>query len=176
MTVEYPPPDPRLANKLKIFRLEPKTRPHRLNGGGAEFSCDTPGSPNGALIMQCAADILPEPVEWLWPGRIAIGKQTLLAGEAGLGKSQVAIAIAAEVTTGAAWPCNEGKAPIGSVIFFCAEDGAADTIVPRLIAASADLGRVHIVSAVCTDDGKSRRSFNLQSDLKIAGARHQPNW
>ena len=33
------------------------------------------------------------------------------------------------------------------------------------MAAGADLGRVYIVRAVCTDDGKSRRSFNLQSDL-----------
>jgi putative DNA primase/helicase len=167
MTVEYPPPDPRFANKLKIFRLEPKTRPCRLNGGGAEFSCDTPGSPNRALIMQCAADILPEPVEWLWPGRVAIGKQTLLAGEAGLGKSQVAIAMAAAVTAGASWPCDEGRAPLGSVIFFSAEDGAADTIVPRLMAAGADLKRVHIVSAVCAEDGNNHRAFSLQSDLEL---------
>jgi len=53
------------------------------------------------------------------------------------------------------------------VIFLCAEDGAADTIVPRLMAAGADLNRVHIVSAVGTEDGKSRRTFNLQSDLEL---------
>src|SRR6476469_6986026 len=145
MTVEYPPPDPRLASKLKIFRLEPTARPCRLSGGGAAFSCDAvPGSPNRTLIMQCAADIQPEPIEWVWPGRVAIGKQTLVAGEAGLGKSQVAIAMAAAVTRGAAWPCDEGRAPVGNVIFFSAEDGAEDTIVPRLMAAGADLNRVHI--------------------------------
>src|SRR5437899_8209744 len=65
------------------------------------------------LIVQCAADITPEPVEWLWPGRIAIGKQTLLAGEAGLGKSQVTIELAAAVTNGGHWPCDEGRAPLG---------------------------------------------------------------
>src|SRR5258708_2861876 len=59
------------------------------------------------LITQCAADVKPEPVEWLWRGRVALGKFTLIAGEAGLGKSQVSIAMAAAVTTGGEWPCGE---------------------------------------------------------------------
>jgi hypothetical protein len=33
------------------------------------------------LIVQCAADVKPDPVEWLWPGRVALGKLTLIAGE-----------------------------------------------------------------------------------------------
>jgi AAA domain len=167
MTDEFPPPDPRLANKLKMFRMQPNARPCRLNGD-ATFSCDpVPASPKRALIMQCAADITVKPPEWLWPGRIAVGKLTLIAGEPGLGKSQVAIAMAAIVTTGGPWPCGEGRAPLGSVIILCAEDGAADTIVPRLMAAGANLSRVHIVSAVRVQDGKGRRAFNLQSDLEL---------
>jgi putative DNA primase/helicase len=168
MTAEFPPPDPRLVNKLKIFRLDPNARPCSVNGGGAAFSCEAvPIAPNRALIMQCAADIVPEPVDWLWPGRVAIGKPTLLAGEVGLGKSQVSISVATAVTIGDTWPCNEGTAPLGNVIFFSAEDGAADTIVPRLMATGADLERVHIVSAVSAEDGKGRRAFNLQSDLEL---------
>jgi putative DNA primase/helicase len=119
------------------------------------------------LIAQRAADVSPEPIEWLWPRRIAIGKQTLIAGEAGLGKSQILSAMAAAVTTGGDWPCAEGRAPLGNVIILSAEDGIADTIVPRLMAAGADLHRVHVVSAVRTADGKGRRAFNLQSDLTL---------
>ena len=78
--------------------------------------------PPRSLISRCAADIRPEPVKWLWPNRIAIGKQTLLAGEAGLGKSQVGIDMAATVTTGGAWPCGEGHARLGNVIILSAED------------------------------------------------------
>src|SRR5437899_12965962 len=95
------------------------------------------------LIVRCAADVKPEPVEWLWPGRIALGKLTLIAGEAGLGKSQLSIAMAGAVTTGGPWPCGEGRAPPGNVIFLCAEDSAADTIVPRLMATGANLRHVH---------------------------------
>jgi hypothetical protein len=117
------------------------------------------------LISHCAADISPEPVQWLWRGRIAIGKQTLIAGEAGLGKSQVVIALAAAVTTGGPLPCREGRAPLGNVVIFSAEDTPEDIIVPRLMAAHADRGRVRIVRAV--RDGKARRGFNLQTDLML---------
>jgi putative DNA primase/helicase len=123
-------------------------------------------APSGAeLIVQCAADVKPEPVEWLWPGRVALGKLTLIAGEAGLGKSQLSIAMVASVTTRGEWPCREGRAPQGSVVILSAEDGAADTVVPRLMAAGADRERVEIVSAV--RDEKSRRSFNLSADLAL---------
>jgi putative DNA primase/helicase len=119
------------------------------------------------LIARCAAGVKPEPVEWLWSGRIALGKLTLIAGEAGLGKSQVSIAMAAAVTTGGEWPCSGGRAPQGHVVILSAEDGAADTVVPRLMAAGADLHRVQIVSAVRDDDGRSRRAFDLSADLML---------
>jgi AAA domain len=119
------------------------------------------------LIARCAADVKPEPVEWLWPGRVALGKLTLIAGEAGLGKSQLSVAMVAAVTTGGPWPCGEGQAPIGSAIILSAEDGAADTIVPRLIAANANRERVYLVRAVRSEDGTGRRAFNLQVDLDL---------
>jgi hypothetical protein len=73
--------------------------------------------------------------------------------------------IAAAASTAGSWPCGEGNSPLGSVIILSAEDGAADTIVPRLYAAGADLGRVHIVSAV--RESGERRAFNLQRDLSL---------
>jgi putative DNA primase/helicase len=57
------------------------------------------------------------------------------------------------------------------VIILAAEDDAADTIVPRLIAADADLDMVDIIEAVRLPDGRGQRSFNLQTDLAILGAK-----
>jgi putative DNA primase/helicase len=119
-----------------------------------------------ALLSRCAANIAPEKIQWLWVGRIARGKHTCIAGEPGTGKSQLSIAVIAAITTGGDWPCNEGRAPIGNVIILSGEDGAADTIIPRLLAAGADLSRVHVVSAVRNAYG-SRRSLNLQHDLDL---------
>jgi putative DNA primase/helicase len=126
------------------------------------------------LVICRASEIAPEPVSWLWPGRIAVGKQTLIAGEPGLGKSQLATAIIAAVTTSGYWPNSEGRAPLGRAIILSSEDGIADTIVPRLIVAGADLSRVEIISAVCNEEG-NRRSFNLQADLSLLEAHIKAN-
>ena len=119
------------------------------------------------LISRCAAEIEPKRIDFLWPGRLARGKHTAIAGEPGDGKSQLSVYIAATISRGGDWPCGEGRAPVGNSIILNAEDGADDTVVPRLIAAGADLNRVHIVSAVRQEDGKGRRTFNLQADLAL---------
>jgi putative DNA primase/helicase len=117
------------------------------------------------LVIKRASEITPQPVMWLWPGRIAIGKQTLIAGEPGLGKSQIATALVAAVTTGGQWPHQEGCAPSGNAIILSAEDGVADKIVPRLHAAQANCERAYIISAVRNHE--RLRTFNLQADLAL---------
>ncbi|BAQ15607.1 AAA family ATPase [Methyloceanibacter caenitepidi] len=117
------------------------------------------------LVIVRAADITPEKIEWLWPDRLPRGKCVLVAGEGGLGKSMMLVHIAATISRGSEWPCGEGRSPQGSVIILSAEDEASDTIVPRLMAAEADLSRIQIVSAVRTKSRNGHRAFNLQQDL-----------
>jgi putative DNA primase/helicase len=119
------------------------------------------------LISHRASDIQPERLEWVWPGRIARGKAALLGGPPGLGKSQVTANIAATVSTGGHWPCHEGRAPQGDVVILSAEDGMADTIVPRLIAAGANTKCVHIVAAATKLDGTGRKTFSLKTDVDL---------
>jgi hypothetical protein len=66
-----------------------------------------PTFPPYSTHLRRAADVATAPVEWLWPGRIPIGKVTLLVGDPGLGKSLIALDLAARVSTGAAWPDEE---------------------------------------------------------------------
>jgi putative DNA primase/helicase len=119
------------------------------------------------LISHRASDIQPERLEWVWPGRIARGKVALLGGPPGLGKSQVTANIAAIVSSGGEWPCGEGRAPQGGVLILSAEDGIADTIVPRLIAAAADVEQIRIVAAATRPDGTGRRTFSLKTDVDL---------
>jgi hypothetical protein len=102
---------------------------------------------------RCLAGITAQPICWLWPQRFALGKLSLIAGQPGLGKSQLTLAMTAAVTTAGQWP-DGTRAPSGSVILVTCEDDAADTIVPRLNAAGADLRRVHLFDwAMARDKG-----------------------
>ena len=127
------------------------------------------GSRAGSLTTRRISDIEAKPVLWLWPGRIARGKVTVIAGNPGLGKSQITASIAGIVTTGGLWPVDGTRCIAGEVLFLTAEDDPADTLRPRLEAAGADLSRVHIIDGVLrgyTGNGVgSNAMFSLQSDL-----------
>jgi len=106
----------------------------------------------GKVIMERLSDVKPSEIDWIWPGRIAAGKITLLCGHPQLGKSFLTLAVAACLTQG--WPlpvphCDDPAAigyadnqVPGSVAVLSSEDNAADTIVPRLMANGGDLSRV----------------------------------
>lgn len=94
------------------------------------------------------SEVEPERVAWLWPGRIPLGKVTIVDGDPGLGKSTLVEGdIAARVTTGTPWP-DGSPCPKGAVVMLTAEDGLADTIRPRLDAHGADPARVVAFEAV----------------------------
>jgi putative DNA primase/helicase len=101
----------------------------------------------GGPILQCLADIEPAAVKWLWPGRVPLGRITLLVGRPGEGKSFLTTYMAARVSSGSPWT-DGSECPHGSVILISAEDDAADTIRPRLDAHYADVRRVHLLSMV----------------------------
>ncbi len=70
---------------------------------------ESDGSDHYDLDLRSVAAYPRRPVEWLWPGKIPIGKVTLLVGDPGLGKSLMALDVAARVTTGASWPDEAGS-------------------------------------------------------------------
>jgi len=123
------------------------------------------------LITHRASDLQPEKLIWVWPGRIPEGKLVLLGGPPGLGKSQLTAFMAATISNGSDWPCNEGSTAVGNVIFMSAEDGIEDTIVPRLIAAGANRDRVYIVASATKPDGTGRKTFSLKTDVDLLEAK-----
>jgi len=119
---------------------------------------------SGLRIVK-ASDVIIRPVKWLWPGVLAMGKMVFIAGDPGLGKSQVCLYIAAIVSKGGKWPVSEENCEKGSVLILSAEDGAEDIIVPRLKAVSTDLEQIQIVKAVKVEKDKER-AFDLTKDVE----------
>ena len=107
--------------------------------------------------LAMASSIVPRRVRWLWRDRLALGKVVMLDGRPGLGKSSMALDIAARVSTGSAMPDgfdpNTGAA---NVVVVTAEDDWEDTVVPRLMAAGADLSRVYRLDELSLPDGVDR--------------------
>lgn len=134
---------------------------------GKKIRKEKEGSP-GVAVTVCLADIQPEPIKWLWPGRIALGKLTMIAGDPGLGKSLFTITVAAIVTNGGTWPVDKTESPVGDVLILSAEDDPADTLRPRLDAAGANINRTHILKSITVldENGKpSQRMFSLKKDI-----------
>jgi hypothetical protein len=136
-----------------------------LGGTRDEFLARATMAPAGNLESVRASSITIREISWIWPDRFAIGKLGLIVGLPDVGKGQALCDIAARITREAAWPCGEGTAPIGNVILLTAEDDPEDTVVPRLIAAGADLDRIEIVRMIRV--GGKRRMFSLVSDLEF---------
>jgi hypothetical protein len=97
-----------------------------LQGVGELSSC---GVNAEEPILIRMASVAPQPLDWLWPGRIPLGKVSLLVGDPGQGKSLVAMDIAARVSRGLPWPdAPQGPpAPVGAVLLLSADEDLGDT-------------------------------------------------
>jgi len=118
------------------------------------------------LLLSRASDIKVEQVVWLVEGSIPLGAMAVIGGQPGLGKSQIAINLAAAVTTGKGLPDGGTFSDIGSVIILANEDDAARTIRPRLDAAGADTTKVHIVEGVAREGQPDADLFQLDTDIR----------
>ena len=115
----------------------------------------------------CLKDVEIRPINWLWHGRIALGKVSLIAGEPGLGKSLITLDFAARVTTGTNWPVDNAPCEKGSIIILSAEDEIEDTIKPRLEACGGDPSKVYAIkqARIEKDGEETERTISLKSDL-----------
>lgn len=135
----------------------------------ATTSVQPADKPKAEPALLRLSEVKPLPVDWLWPGRFPIGKLSLIVGDPCLGKSFLTLDIAARVSRGSPWPDRPHEPnPAGGVVLLSAEDDPADTIVPRLTAAGADLQRINVLQGVQRPigNGESRVcAFNLAEDL-----------
>lgn len=124
---------------------------------------DATGKPpaKSVLVTRRLSSIVPKPIKFLVPGYLPSGKVTMFAGDGGDGKSATMLDAIARGSVGE--PCfgldYAAPQPFESLLFTI-EDGVEDTIIPRLIAAGADLNRVHHVDGIQGEKGVI--PFNLE--------------
>ena len=114
-----------------------------------------------------AASITTERLEWLWFNKVPLGFITLYVGKPDNGKSLAALDLAARVSTGKDFPDGE-KNTLGARSVLCAfsEDDESRTIVPRLVAAGADLTKILILRKVIDPEGV-KRNLALKDDARV---------
>ena len=122
------------------------------------------------LQMQRADTLRPVMIRWLWEDRIPLGKISLFGGNPDQGKSLVSLYMAARVTKGEPLYGSAKAIPASDVLILAAEDDPSDTIVPRLMAAQADLTRVYFVKSILVEQGKDKtpeeREAQLDTDVQ----------
>ncbi len=120
-------------------------------------------SKRSITLVQCST-IEAKAITWIWNGFIPQGKLTLLAGAGGTGKSTLAFSFAATVSNAEFWPDGSRCVIPGNVLIWSSEDDASDTIVPRLMAVSANLQRCGIISGAIDESGM-RCPFDAARDM-----------
>jgi hypothetical protein len=122
--------------------------------------------PTKDVIVKTFDTVTIKAIDWLWPGRIPQACVSLLAGEPEVGKSTLAIYMAAQVSTGRPW-IDTGKCQKkGSVLILSTEDINSQVIAPRLRAAGANMKKIHFIDSVVDGDKRYNLS-NLTEDFKL---------
>ncbi len=109
--------------------------------------------PGRQASVQWASDIRAEKQVWLWEDHIPAGTVSALAGRGGTGKTTYALHLAAQLSRGTLPGQHHGNPR--PTLLWSGEDAWGPVLVPRLLAAGADMtkiGRLAITSSI--DNGE----------------------
>jgi len=151
----------------RIETLVSRTAPWRPNGA---LEIRSTQLPTRRAVLQRFSDIEPEPLRWLWLGRIPSGMLTVVSGNPAGGKSFLMSDMVARVTNGTDWPDGSVVEVPGDVIMVNVEDAVAIVQRPRLDAAEADVGRVLRIDGVELSEGEDvveTKSFCIMEAAEV---------
>jgi archaellum biogenesis ATPase FlaH len=122
----------------------------------------------GSITGHLASTVKPEPIRWIWKERFPAGKLALMNGAQGSGKTFLFIDLAARISSGADFPDCKNTLGARKVLLASTEDDENDTIIPRLMAAGADLDNVTILGKVQIDAmiKNVKKTKNVMLNLK----------
>ena len=108
------------------------------------------------------SEVTARKVDWLWYPYIPFGKISVIQGDPGDGKTTFILNVAALLSKGLSMPGLDSAGSSGGVIYQSAEDGAEDTLKPRLVSAGADCAQIAFI-----DDSECGLTLN---DVRIEDA------
>lgn len=122
--------------------------------------------PGRKVTFKRGYEIADAAIDWLWEEYLPRGMFTMLAGEAGTGKSTITCALTSTITNGGTWPDGTKCAKPGNVLIWSSEDSEEHVIKPRLVAAGAnEYGYATIESTI--DDSGKKKPFDPSQDIEM---------
>ena len=103
-------------------------------------------------VVEYVDDIEEAGYDWIIPNKLCAGALTIMAGDPGVGKSTVALDIAACISTGSTFPFRSAVKNPGVVYVLSCEDSASKTTKPKLRVLKADLSKVGVVNPIVKND------------------------
>jgi hypothetical protein len=163
--------------KRRRIVVDADNSPRRVSNEPSDMGPHPADRPQGAsssdrgqsrrLVLTAASEIKPRPVLWGWEDRMPAGHINLIPGREGIGKSLFLIWLTAQITCGMLPGAYYGTS---RRVFYCAtEDSWQHTIVPRLIAAGADLDLVYRVEVEILETAAAVHIY-LPQDCELLAA------
>ena len=147
------------APKLRLDNLAPA-------GGGKSFDPPAQEEASGPrrLLTTPASKVVVTPTVWLWENHFEAGAINILSGVEGVGKSCIAVNIAARVSRGDDWP--DGSPCRRGTVFYWSVEENRSTVAARLCAAGADMDAVTIPHGVGTTE-ENAETPDLKEDFSL---------
>jgi hypothetical protein len=134
-------------------------------------------SPAPRADLLYLADVEHRSVEWLWQDRLAAGTVSVLSGDPGSGKTWVALAIAAALSTGRtpgptdATTSSTNVIPPCTIVYACADYVGSELIRPRFLSLGGDPARLVLLRGVASSLAPG--AFNLSNTAILEDALEQ---
>jgi hypothetical protein len=144
-----------------------------LNSLAAGYDLDGNLTPVVPRSLKRRADLIQlsrieaKPVEWLWYPYVPIAMLTMLNGDPGVGKSYVALAMAADISNGRTPYSGEPCQPLNT-LYLTIENSAAEVLRPRFDNLQGNPERFHLLRGSITGPEGDRASYGSVSLSDVA--------
>ncbi len=126
------------------------------------ITLDEEGEIETTFALMPMSAVKDEPLVWFWDDKIPDHGISMIQGDPGVGKSFLAVDIAAHISKGKPFSdCPDIPVKQGSVLIMCGEDAPA-RIKERLQWAGADLDRVFVLAR---EEGQINKQVDIRYDL-----------